>query len=93
MPRYRKKPVEIDAFRMVTGAEMPAWFVEALADGRIEPLTPSTEPNVWWRDGVAIKTLEGQMTGNLGDWVIRGVAGELYPCRNDVFVLSYEAVG
>ena len=39
---------------------------------------------------LAIKTLEGVMIANVGDWIIRGVQGELYPCKPDIFALTYE---
>jgi len=39
-----------------------------------------------------IKTLEGVMVGNPGDWLITGVAGERYPCRDDIFLATYEEV-
>jgi hypothetical protein len=41
-------------------------------------------------DYVEISTLEGTMRGDLGDWVIQGIAGELYPCAHDIFINSYE---
>jgi len=41
---------------------------------------------------VLIKTLEGDHTGDLSDWIIRGVKGELYPCKPDIFAATYEAV-
>lgn len=39
---------------------------------------------------VKINTLEGEMIGNVGDWIIRGVKGELYPCKPDIFELTYK---
>ena len=39
-----------------------------------------------------VGTLEGTMTGKLGDWLIRGVKGELYPCKPDIFAATYEPV-
>jgi hypothetical protein len=42
--------------------------------------------------GVEIKTLEGTMVANPGDWIIRGVKGELYPCKPDIFEATYERV-
>ncbi len=39
---------------------------------------------------IRIDTLEGVMVGNIGDWIIRGVKGELYPCKPDIFELTYE---
>jgi len=41
---------------------------------------------------IEIKTLEGTMTGKVGDWLITGVQGEKYPCRHDIFVAAYEPV-
>lgn len=37
-----------------------------------------------------IDTLEGRLTGDIGDWIIRGVKGELYPCKDDIFRATYE---
>ena len=39
-----------------------------------------------------INTLEGRMTAQVGDWIIKGVAGEFYPCKPDIFEATYEAV-
>ena len=41
---------------------------------------------------VTILTLEGEHVGSIGDWIIQGVAGELYPCKPDIFQATYEAV-
>lgn len=79
--KYRKKPVVIEAFRF--GEKTPAWWREAIING-----------TVWNQGGVnpyaTIKTLEGEMRANDGDWIIRGVKGELYPCRADIFEATYE---
>lgn len=42
---------------------------------------------------VVIQTLEGEMTGDVGDWLIEGVKGEFYPCKDDIFRRSYERAG
>lgn len=39
-----------------------------------------------------VRTLEGLMTAEFGDWIIKGVNGEFYPCRNDIFRMTYEEV-
>lgn len=44
-------------------------------------------------DGLKIPTLEGEMTGTVGDWIIRGVQGEFYPCKPDIFAATYEPAG
>src|SRR5437773_1363585 len=82
MARFRKRPVEIDAFRLPLEGAMPAWLSEAVAAGTIRP----------YQGGAQIDTLEGLLTATPGDWIIRGVKGELYSCKPDVFALTYEAV-
>ena len=82
MPMFRKKPVEIEAFRLGV-QNPPQWFEDAMRHG-----------NAWYRGGdepyYAIKTLEGEMRARTGDWIIRGVKGEIYPCRDDIFHMTYE---
>jgi hypothetical protein len=78
-----KKPVSVEAFQWTGGpdqAEDPEWAVEAINDGRI-----TLEPG----PVLAIKTLEGVMRANPGDWIIKGVKGELYPCKDDIFRETY----
>lgn len=41
---------------------------------------------------VTINTLEGEMTANIGDWIIEGIKNELYPCKHDIFVATYDKV-
>ena len=85
MAQYRKKPVVVDAHR---------W------DGNLETLEAWVDPfpaSKHWRleDGGAllIPTLEGVMRAQKGDWIIKGVAGEFYPCKPEIFARTYEAVG
>lgn len=60
MPKFRKRPVVVEAVQLTERTEIP--------------------------------TLEGTMTGNPGDWLITGVKGERYPCRDDIFRATYEPV-
>lgn len=86
--KYRKKPVVIDAFKWtsdVNQTEDPTWIVEAIKDGRIYFEGQGNE-NVLMR----IETLEGVMAANRGDFIIRGVKGEIYPCKPDIFKATYE---
>ena len=76
MGYYRKKPVVIEAYRLEE-EPAPDW---ALLSAAIE--------FVW--DGAKIHTLEGTMRALKGDWIIKGVKGELYPCKNDIFEATYE---
>jgi len=86
MGKYRKKPVVIEAFRWTGGPDQeedPVWIVEAIKAG-----------TVYYQGGDApyltIETLEGDMRANVGDWIIRGVKGEIYPCKPDIFEATYE---
>ncbi len=81
MARFRKRPVEIDAFRLPLSDEMPDWLAAAVACGKVRP----------YRGGAQIDTLEGLLTAAQDDWIIRGVKGELYSCKPDVFALTYES--
>jgi hypothetical protein len=52
---------------------------------------PDIEPDAT-ADELTIKTLEGELHVSIGDWIIRGVNGELYPCKPDIFEKTYEPV-
>jgi hypothetical protein len=82
MPRFRKKPVEIDAEQLVAGMQGDL-LAEAIVGGHA--VTDDL-------DQVIIETLEGTMCGRPGDWLIKGVNGEFYPCRPDIFAKTYEPV-
>lgn len=78
--RYRKKPVVIEAFR--PGFDLrPEWFYHAVDAGIIY-----SGPN----GELKIKTLEGIHTVSPGDYIIKGVKGEIYPCKPDIFEMTYE---
>jgi len=89
MAKYRKKPVVIEAvqLRWDTWSEM-CDFIDAgkLTDGK--PQGNQDGEAI----GLDIPTLEGLMHANENDWVIRGVKGELYPCKPDIFEATYELV-
>ena len=88
--KFRKKPVVIEAVRVrdFNRCDSPSWAFENaplwLIDG-MENLTLQCAP-----DGIYVKTLEGTMKAELDDWIIRGVKGELYPCKPDIFEATYE---
>lgn len=85
MPAFTKRPVTIEAMRFETnnddGTHLSLLTDWANGDG----------PVVATHDGTAIylATLEGTMRGDVGDWIIRGVKGELYPCKPDIFDATY----
>jgi hypothetical protein len=80
--KYRKKPVVIEAFEYRSGEQRHEVDADVIA-GRVRYPEDGT---------MLIKTLEGEMCAQPGDWIIRGVKGELYPCRPDIFVATYEPV-
>lgn len=85
MPKFRKKPVVIEAFEVhpddgKTRQLPPKWLIDAIVSGTVEIA----------REGLDIKTPEGVMHADVGDWVIQGVKGELYPCKPDIFAATYE---
>lgn len=87
MPLYRKKPVVIEAFQFFYANSektiaYPIWFVDAILDGTV--FESSSSPENY------IKTLEGTMHIGDGDFVIRGVKGEIYACKPDIFAETYE---
>ena len=94
--KYRKKPVVIEAFKMGVDAR-PNWFQDEVTAGNIITcLAPGEveDGNPWQHKKTCcvIKTLEGEMRGGYGDYIIKGVAGEIYPCKSDIFDKTYEAV-
>jgi uncharacterized protein YhfF len=97
---FRKKPVEIQAWQfeggpenanpiidwILTGDRGASW-TEAHDGGEIDGQTYPAEPEC-----IRINTLEGTMRAEVGDWVIKGVANEFYPCKPAIFEATYEAV-
>ncbi len=84
---WRKKPVVIEAFQL--GSEWPDWWADAVTANQV--ITHNN--NDRWRGGpdyAEIKTLEGVMRADSGDWIIRGVKGEIYPCKPDIFAATYD---
>lgn len=99
MAQYRKKPVMIEAVQF-NGFERvddcfepmfdfnfspPGWIVDACAKAVHEEGSIDNDG-----ESLFIRTLEGEHEARPGDWIIRGVKGELYPCKPDIFDLTYE---
>ena len=92
MAKYRKKPVIIEAVQFngfnkengqVDLSERPEWLINEFG-----------KKIIFFdkRNTLTIKTLEGNMIANIGDWIIKGVKGEYYPCKPDIFEQTYELV-
>jgi hypothetical protein len=82
--KFRKKPVVIEAKRLLTSSadEVAKWCE---GSRRIYNADNATI-------GLSIPTLEGEMAAAIGDWIIRGVGGEFYPCKPWIFEATYELV-
>ena len=98
--KYRKKPVVIDAIQW-TGTNKREMFDFLTNSNRLEAYMTSDFPIVsdnFYIDhqkapgGLVIKTLEGEHLANIGDYIIKGVHGEFYPCKPDIFKETYEEV-
>lgn len=94
---FRKKPVVIEAFQMTRERRMdnrdwPEWLNRAWNAAWPEPGAVSCEdfPSDRGACRLVIATLEGVHTVGWDDWIIRGVQGELYPCKPDIFAATYE---
>ena len=94
--KFRKKPVVIEAFKYdgdlinSSGEDyVPDWAEEAHKKGILFFDDGGRDENPM---ELYVKTLEGNMLVSIGDYVIKGVAGELYPCKPDIFEKTYEAV-
>ncbi len=95
MPKYRKKPVVIEAFQVVLNTTDRNSTVHAptldwlMGIGVADTLAAGFN---FAPDRIEIGTLEGVMRAEIGDWIIRGVQGEFYPCKADIFEATYEPV-
>lgn len=85
MPRFVKRPIVIEAmqFNEANAPDIVEWGQRSvtLVEGR-------TSDKEW----LEIFTLEGVMTANYGDWIIKGINDEFYPCKDDVFKKTYDPV-
>lgn len=82
MPKYRKKPVIIEAIQ---------WDASAETWNELQKLgMTDVEPGEMGKECFYINTLEGKMKCEKGDWVIKGVKGEFYPCKPDIFEQTYD---
>jgi hypothetical protein len=100
MPLFRKKPVMIEAVQFLgldvaengchnihfdTKESLPKWLRDALVDEVVFAALTDVEH-------IYVKTLEGLMEAAEGDWIIRAALGEIYPCKPDIFAVTYDPV-
>lgn len=91
MGKYQKKPIPIEAFQWFGDerqTEDPEWIVKALGEGGVASILHLDGDKIVMQ----INTPEGVMTANQGDYVIKGIHGEIYPCKPDIFEESYVKV-
>lgn len=87
MAKYRKKPVVVEAVQFDDDAETMSIIQDFTG---INPLRVDyAQPD---NPQLIIPTLEGLMRANIGDWIIKGVKGECYPCKPDIFEATYDLV-
>lgn len=86
--KFRKKPVVIEAVQW-DGADVDSVLALCLTKASVRRPYVRNESNQHY---LLIDTLEGTMTAERGDWIIKGVKGELYPCKPDIFEATYEPV-
>lgn len=93
---YRKKPVIIEAMQLVDDDRVLVQIEEWITGEDLSTLYGVAVGTIrsWIRehDGYPIKTLEGTMIASFGDYIIKGVQGEFYPCKPDIFHQTYELV-
>ena len=88
--KYRKKPIIIEAIQYTgnNGQQIRDWSNGACYDSPVLELRAGNPTGEY----IQIDTLEGVMTAIVGDWIIRGIKGEFYPCKPDIFSATYEEI-
>lgn len=84
--KYRKKPVEIEAIQFEDNSDRICEIAEFMGGDLRVNYEDKDNPYI------PIETLEGTMKASVGDYIIKGVKGEFYPCREDIFEQTYEKV-
>lgn len=97
--KYRKKPVEIDAVQLLPNKQSVIEVYEFIHGEGSIILNCQTDRNKFddyvdmvSQSGMDIKTLEGIIHASINDFVIKGVKGEFYPCKPDIFEMTYELI-
>ena len=91
--KFRKRPVVIEAVQFdgshLSAEKIIEWVNKCTGYDSAKDCTP---PILFYYGEMTIRTLEGDMTGKKGDWIIQGVNNEFYPCKPDIFKKTYEKV-
>lgn len=86
--KYRKRPVEVEAIQFTDNESAS----RILAWAGTPPIQLNIDPGTGICTSLIVVTLEGKMIAEPGWWIIKGVEGEFYPCRDDIFDRTYEPV-
>ena len=86
MKKYRKKPVVIEAVQYLGGKKNAEEILNWINEAAFLAHQSSINGNI------NITTIEGVMSASIDDWIIKGVKGDFYPCKPDIFDLTYEIV-
>lgn len=92
MPKFRKRPVVIEAIQFTGTEENFLDLKQFVGNAKLYSAEGLLKTGDGLRSHILIRTLEGNMAADRGDWIIRGVQGECYPCKPDIFAETYEAV-
>jgi hypothetical protein len=84
--KYRKKPVIIEAMELTFDERTQDKIIRWINEGPVINSIPGPD------GGIYLETLEGRMFATTGDYIIKSVKGEFYPCKPDIFELTYESV-
>ena len=87
MAHFRKKPVVIEAMQFWNEPERLVELSDFVDNQDLRVRYPKDGPPV-----LVLQTLEGEHIASNGDWIIKGVKGEFYPCKPDIFEMTYEPV-
>lgn len=91
--KYRKKPVVIEAIKLQKCATSIYEVLQFISDKPMpKDLKPQEYQKVFNQEGIMIHTLEGDMKASFGDYIIKGINDEFYPCKPDIFEKTYELV-
>ena len=90
--KFKKKPVIIEAVQYIRRFDWPMWFHDAVTRKDITVFNTGKSSDPTAPCYANIHTLEGIMLAKEGDWIVRGIAGELYSCKPDIFEKTYEPV-
>lgn len=91
--KARKKPIVVEVAQFTRESILASTPVEKrLPDWVMEKAKITVTEKIHNSERLVIQTLEGDMTASIGDWIIKGVNGEVYPCKPDIFEKTYEIV-